>query len=134
MALLGAGRKRPNAGVYPCQPSAGAFLKGQTQHPGDVEATMVRVENPFDDLPTRDRHRLAASRVQDFQAMEIPPSQWSTHTTASGSFRRLVEVDFDVFRRPARSHNIQAAVAIQISQTEVLASNAVVVQKNLLPI
>src|SRR5262245_29461054 len=45
---------------------------------GDVEARMVRVENTFGDLPTRDRHRLAASRVQDFLAMEVPPSQWST--------------------------------------------------------
>jgi hypothetical protein len=45
---------------------------------GNVEASVARVENTFDDLPARDRHRLAAIRVQDFLAMEVPPSQWST--------------------------------------------------------
>jgi hypothetical protein len=46
--------------------------------PGDVEESLARVENTIADLPARDSHRLAASRIQDVLAMEIPPSVWST--------------------------------------------------------
>jgi hypothetical protein len=41
---------------------------------GTIEASMVRVERPFDDFPARNHHRLATSRVQDFLAMEVPAS------------------------------------------------------------
>ena len=45
---------------------------------GDLEESLAGVENPVDDLPTRDRHRLATSRIQDVLAMEVPASAWAT--------------------------------------------------------
>ena len=45
---------------------------------GDVEESLARVENAIDDLPTRDCHRLAASRIQNVLAMEVQAAAWAT--------------------------------------------------------
>jgi hypothetical protein len=38
---------------------------------------LAQVENSINDFPARDSHRLAASRIQDVLAMEIPPAAGS---------------------------------------------------------
>ena len=45
---------------------------------GDIEVNLAQVENSINDFPARDSHRLAASRIQDVLAMEIPPAAGSS--------------------------------------------------------
>ena len=45
---------------------------------GDVEESLAGVENAIDDLPARDCHRLAASRIQGVLAMEVQAAAWAT--------------------------------------------------------
>ena len=44
----------------------------------DASESLAELENLVDDLPARDRHRLATSRIQDVLAMEVPASRWTT--------------------------------------------------------
>jgi hypothetical protein len=43
-----------------------------------TQKSLAELENTIDNLPTRDCHRLATSRIQDVLAMEFPRSQWTT--------------------------------------------------------
>jgi hypothetical protein len=44
----------------------------------DTKESLAELENPVDDLPPRDRHWLAKSRIQNVLAMEVKPTAWST--------------------------------------------------------
>ena len=45
---------------------------------GDTQESLAELENSVDDLPPRDRHRLATSRIQDVLVMEVQEAAWST--------------------------------------------------------
>jgi hypothetical protein len=47
-------------------------------HLGPVEEMLARLENCFDDLSTRDYHRVATSWFEDLLAMEVPASDRAT--------------------------------------------------------
>ena|ERR1035437_10235498 len=42
-----------------------------------VMLSLAGVEDPVDYFPTRDRYRLAKSRIQEVLAMEVPASAWA---------------------------------------------------------
>ena len=44
----------------------------------NVEESLARVENPVEDLPSRDCHRLGTSRVQNILAVEVHEAAWAT--------------------------------------------------------
>jgi hypothetical protein len=38
-----------------------------------AQESLAELENSIDDFPAGDSHRLAANRIQDVLAMEVPP-------------------------------------------------------------
>src|ERR1035438_8298073 len=74
------GPPAPDRGAQP----AGAQAQTAGQRPvvlGGLERMVAKLACRVDHLPTRDRYRLATSRVQDVLAMEVPASR---RTTAKG--------------------------------------------------
>src|ERR1019366_319676 len=70
------GPPAPDRGAQP----AGAQAQTAGQRPvvlDGLERVLVNMAPRVDYLPTRDRHRLATSRVQGVLAMEGPASRWT---------------------------------------------------------
>jgi hypothetical protein len=44
----------------------------------NAQESLAKLENPVDNLPTRNRHWLAARRIQDVLAMEVQAPAWAT--------------------------------------------------------
>jgi hypothetical protein len=66
----------PNLGAQTADAKAEASPVGPVSL-DDTQESLAELENPVDDLPPRDCHRLARSRIQDVLAMEVQAAAWA---------------------------------------------------------